>query len=164
MSELAHLRLTPLSVQLLANRGLTETAAIDEFLRPPDVSGYPDPSALTGMPEAVERISRAIESGERIVVYGDFDADGVTSTALLTLALRHFGANVEPFVPHREREGYGLNASAIRELAEQGARLLITVDCGISGREEVVAAKNAGLDVIVTDHHHLPSDLPEAAA
>jgi single-stranded-DNA-specific exonuclease len=164
MSELSHLRLTPLSVQLLANRGLIESADIDEFLRPPDVSGYPDPSALTGMPEAVDRISQAIESSEPIVVYGDFDADGVTSTALLTLALRHFGAKVEPYVPHRERDGYGLNAFAIRELAEKGTKLLITVDCGISGREEVAAAKRAGMDVIVTDHHHLPSDLPEAAA
>jgi single-stranded-DNA-specific exonuclease len=164
MSELAHLRLTPLSVQLLANRGLIEPADIDEFLRPPDLAGYPDPMALMGMPEAVERISRAIESGERIVVYGDFDADGVTSTALLTLALRHFGAKVEPYVPNREREGYGLNASAITDLAARGTDLLITVDCGISGREEVAAAKQAGMDVIVTDHHHLPADLPEASA
>jgi single-stranded-DNA-specific exonuclease len=164
MSELSHLRLTPLSIQLLANRGLIESSDIDDFLRPPDVAGYPDPFSLIGMPEAVERISRAIDKQEPITVYGDFDADGVTSTALLTLALQHFGARVKPHVPNRERDGYGLNASAIRDLASEGTKLLITVDCGISGREEVVAAKQAGMDVIVTDHHHLPSDLPEAAA
>jgi single-stranded-DNA-specific exonuclease len=88
----------------------------------------------------------------------------VTSTALLTIALRHFGAQVEPYVPNRVTEGYGLNANAVREIAAKGTNLLITVDCGISGRSEVAEAHKAGLDVIVTDHHHLPEDLPEASA
>jgi single-stranded-DNA-specific exonuclease len=116
------------------------------------------------MSEAVERIAFAISNHEQIVVYGDFDADGVTSTSLLTIALRHFGATVEPYVPNRVSEGYGLNATAVQEIARRGATLLITVDCGISGRGEVAEARRAGLDVIVTDHHHLPEDLPEALA
>jgi single-stranded-DNA-specific exonuclease len=163
-SELPHLGLTALSIQVLANRGFVEPDGIQEFVNPPDISKFPDPTLLTGMSEAVARIQAAIQSGECIVVYGDFDADGVTSTALLTLALRHFGAQVEPYVPNRVAEGYGLNAKAVQEIASKGTRLLITVDCGISGREEVAEATRAGMDVIVTDHHHLPSDLPEASA
>jgi single-stranded-DNA-specific exonuclease len=163
-SELPHLELTALTIQALANRGFAEPDDIETFVNPPEISTFPDPTLLTGMEKAVLRIERAIKSGERIVVYGDFDADGVTSTALLTLALRHFGGNVEPYVPNREKDGYGLNTTAVHELASQGTRLLITVDCGISGREEVAAAARTGMDVIVTDHHHLPDDLPEATA
>lgn len=162
--ELAHLGLTPLMVQLLSNRGLVELDDISNFVEPQDVSQHPDPSMLTGMQAAVDRIAQALSNTEKIVVYGDYDADGVTSTALLTTALRHFGADVEPYVPNRATEGYGLNPIAVREIAEKGAKLLITVDCGISGRQEVAEASRAGLDVIVTDHHHLPSDLPEATA
>jgi single-stranded-DNA-specific exonuclease len=149
---------------VLANRGFREPGEIESFVNPQDISKFPDPALLTGMTEAVTRIEAAIKAGEQIVVYGDFDADGVTSTALLTMALRHFGARVEPYVPNRMAEGYGLNANAVREIAAQGTRLLITVDCGISGREEVAEATRAGMDVIVTDHHHLPGDLPEASA
>ncbi|HEX8597950.1 MAG TPA: single-stranded-DNA-specific exonuclease RecJ [Chloroflexia bacterium] len=162
--ELSHLGLTPLMVQLLANRGLLELEDIETFIQPQDVSQHPDPTMLTGMQPAVERICQALSSREKVVVYGDYDADGVTSTALLTTALRHFGADVEPYVPNRMNEGYGLNPTAVRELGSKGTRLLITVDCGISGREEVEVARQAGMDVIVTDHHHLPSDLPNAAA
>lgn len=163
-AELSQLHLSPLMVQLLANRGLLSPTDITTFLCPPDVSQHPDPFLLDGILPAVNRISRAIDQGEKITVYGDFDADGVTSTALLTLALRHFGANVEPYIPNRVLEGYGLNASAVMEIAAGGSTLLITVDCGISGRAEVAEARMAGLDVIVTDHHHLPEDLPEAVA
>jgi single-stranded-DNA-specific exonuclease len=163
-AALSHLNLSPLIVQLLANRDLNSPSDIETFLHPPDISKYPDPLLMTGMKAAVERVCKALTAGEKIVVYGDFDADGVTSVALLTLALKHFGANVEPYVPNRMLEGYGLNATAVREIAARGAKLLITVDCGISGRYEVEDARRAGLDVIVTDHHHLPADLPEAAA
>lgn len=163
-SALAHLQLTPLMIRLLANRGVTGPEDIEAFLNPPELSTYPDPLQLTGMREAVDRIAQAISAGEQIVVYGDFDADGVTSTSLLTIALRHFGAKVEPYIPNRVLEGYGLNAAAVQEIARRGATLLITVDCGISGRGEVAEARRAGMDVIVTDHHHLPADLPEATA
>ena len=163
-SELAHLELSPLSIQLLVNRGVREPADIQNFVEPPDVSAYPDPLLMTGMAAAVDRIGRAIEAGEKITIYGDYDADGVTSTALLTIALRHLGASVEPYIPHRVREGYGLNAEAVHEIASRGSGLLITVDCGISGHVEVAEARKVGLDVIVTDHHHIPDNLPEAAA
>ena len=161
---LAHLKLSPLLVQLLANRELIDPAEIENFLNPPDVSNYPDSMLMAGMKPAVERICCALKTGEKVVVYGDFDADGVTSTALLTTALRHFGANVEPYIPNRVREGYGLNSATVKEIAAKGTKLLITVDCGISGRAEVEDARAAGMDVIVTDHHHLPSDLPDACA
>ena len=151
-------------VRVLANRGVAEPEDVEAFVKPPDLASYPDPLRLAGMGDAVERIARAIQEGERIVVYGDFDADGVTSTSLLTLALRHFGAHAEPYIPNRVSEGYGLNAAAVAEIARRGAKLLITVDCGISGRQEVAEARRAGLDVVVTDHHHLPDELPEAAA
>ncbi len=162
--ELAHLGLTPIMVQLLANRGFTELDDISTFVEPQDISLHPDPTMLAGMQAAVDRICVALDNGEKIVVYGDYDADGVTSTALLTTALRHFGADVEPYIPNRMSEGYGLNPNAVREIAARGTKLLITVDCGISGRHEVAEAHLAGLDVVVTDHHHLPSDLPEATA
>lgn len=164
LGELAHLNLTPLMVQLLANRGFVELDDISTFVEPQDISLHPDPTMLSGMQAAVDRICLALNNGEKIVVYGDYDADGVTSTALLTTALRHFGADVLPYIPNRMSEGYGLNDGAVREIAAGGTKLLITVDCGISGRHEVAEAQRAGLDVIVTDHHHLPSDLPEAAA
>ncbi|HKP51793.1 MAG TPA: single-stranded-DNA-specific exonuclease RecJ [Chloroflexia bacterium] len=163
-SELAHLDLSPLLVQLLANREVTELLDIEGFLKPLAIDQYPDPHLMAGVTAAVDRICKAIERRERVVVYGDFDCDGVTSTALLTTALRHFDLEVEPYVPNRVIEGYGLNANAVREIAARGVSLLITVDCGISGRSEVAEARKAGLDVIVTDHHHLPADLPEAAA
>ncbi len=151
-------------VRVLANRGVTELEDIEAFVHPPDLATYPDPLRLTGMHQAVERIALAISNREKIVVYGDFDADGVTSTSLLTLALRHFGAEVEPYIPNRVTEGYGLNSTAVAEIAAKSTKLLITVDCGISGRHEVAQAHAAGLDVIVTDHHFLPEQLPEAAA
>src|SRR5687768_5758567 len=102
--------LTPLQVQLLANRGLREPEEIEAFLDPPMVDRYPDPNLLVGVSAAVDRICAAKERGERVVVYGDFDCDGVTATAVLTIALRHFGLEVEPYVPRRKEEGYGLNA------------------------------------------------------
>lgn len=163
-SSLSHHQLTPLMIQVLHNRGVITVEDIEAFVKPPDLTTYPDPLHLTGMSNAVERIALAIRNGERIVVYGDFDADGVTSTSLLTLALRHFGAHCEPYIPNRVTEGYGLNPDAVAELAARGTKLLITVDCGISGRHEVAQAHAAGMDVIVTDHHYLPEQLPEATA
>lgn len=160
-SAMPALGLSPLLAQLLANRDLHEPEAIERFLNPPDVAEYPDPLLMVGMRPALDRICEAIDGGEKIVVYGDFDADGVTSTALLCIALKHFGATVAPYVPHRVNEGYGLNLGALRGIAEQGARLVITVDCGISNRFEAQEASKLGLDLIVTDHHHLPEEMPD---
>jgi len=160
-AALPDLALSPLVAQLLSNRGLADPEAIRRFLTPPDISQCPDPLLMVGMNQAVERIRKAFERNEKIVVYGDFDADGVTSTALLTSSLRHFGAQVEPYVPHRIAEGYGLNIEALRSIAQGGAKLVITVDCGISNVQEAIEAKRLGLDLIVTDHHHLPEELPD---
>jgi single-stranded-DNA-specific exonuclease len=105
------------------------------------------------MNQAVDRIRRAIRKGEPIAVYGDFDADGVTATALLAITLQALGARVHPYIPHRVEEGYGLNIPAIEELADAGARLLVTVDCGVRFPREIAHARRRGMDVIVTDHH-----------
>jgi single-stranded-DNA-specific exonuclease len=150
-----------LIVQLLANRGVREAPDIERFLNPPDIDKLPNPLMMVGVERAVDRICDAILRGEKIVVYGDFDADGVTATALLALALEFLGASVEPYVPNRVTEGYGLNVNALNTIAAGGAKLVITVDCGISNRDEADEAKRLGLDLIVTDHHHLPVELPD---
>ena len=154
-------------MQLLANRALTAPHDIECFLQPVEVDKLPNPLLMVGMRHAVDRIRKAISREEKIVVYGDFDADGVTATSVLTLALRYFGAQVEPYVPHRIHEGYGLNLAALVEIAGKGGKegkagkLVITVDCGISNRREAEEAVRLGLDLIVTDHHNLPEDLPD---
>jgi single-stranded-DNA-specific exonuclease len=153
----------PLWAQLLYNRGILSPSQAREFLAP-DVSQLHDPFLLPGMDRAVERILRAIGAGETIAVYGDFDTDGVTASALLQGALMALGGRVVAYLPHRIREGHGLNLSAIRSLREQGASLLVTVDTGISAVEEVAAALDAGLDTIITDHHAPPTALPDAYA
>jgi single-stranded-DNA-specific exonuclease len=119
---------------------------------------------MLGVPKAVERIRTAIRLGEPIVVYGDFDADGVAATALLVQTLEAMSARVHPYIPHRVDEGYGLNCDALDRIAAAGARLVITVDCGIRSPVEVAYGNRRGLDVIVTDHHAVGSELPPALA
>jgi single-stranded-DNA-specific exonuclease len=119
---------------------------------------------MKGMDAAVARIARAIESGERIACYGDYDVDGVTATALLAGFLRAAEADVVTYTPHRLVEGYGLNTEAARRLAAAGAKLLVTLDCGITSVEEVRAASALGVDTVVVDHHTVPVELPAAAA
>jgi single-stranded-DNA-specific exonuclease len=116
------------------------------------------------MDRAVSHVREAIRAGVPIVVYGDFDADGITATALLVLTLRSLGGETYPYIPHRVDEGYGLNRPALTELARKGARLVITVDCGIRSPEEVAHARRLGMDVIITDHHTLGPRVPEAVA
>lgn len=154
----------PLLVQVLYNRGLAEKAEISGFLSK-TLSHSDDPFQLLGMQAAVDRIQRALKSGESIVVYGDYDADGVTASVLLVQALRAMGAaRVQPYIPHRIDEGYGLNNSALKKLAKHGNSLLITVDCGIRAVKQIEYANQIGLDVIVTDHHTVGSQVPPAAA
>ncbi len=153
--------LSPLIVQLLHNRGIREPGAVANFLA--GRFGPDNPFALAGVPEAVTRLRHAIRAQERIAVYGDFDTDGVAATALLVEALRSSGALVEPYIPHRVDEGYGLHLEALRELYRRGVRLVVTVDCGIRSLEEVKRASR-GLDLIVTDHHSLAATLPPAVA
>jgi single-stranded-DNA-specific exonuclease len=153
----------PLAAQILINRGLATHEEADTFLYP-DYRELADPFLMKGMGVATERVIRALNLGERITVYGDFDADGVTSVTLLVQTLRQMGGLVEPYIPHRIEEGYGLHLGAVEQLAQDGTQLLITVDCGISNSVEVARANELGLDVIVTDHHLPLAELPPALA
>jgi single-stranded-DNA-specific exonuclease len=157
------LQLHPVAARLLTNRGITSIEGAREFLNPALQQLY-DPYLMHGMPEAVERLACGLRAREAIAIYGDYDVDGITATAVLSWFFRDIGMPVPYYLPHRMREGYGLNAEAVRKLAEQGIRVLITVDCGITGHEEVRLAKSLGMDVIVTDHHQVPPTLPEAVA
>jgi len=152
----------PLLAQCLHNRGLTTLHDMHRFLTGECEAA--DPFKIKGMAEAVTRIRRAIRRGELIAIYGDFDADGVTGTALLAETLAGLGARVVPYIPHRVDEGYGLNSGAIRRLGARGASLIVTVDCGARAVFEVDQARKLGLDVIVTDHHSLTKQLPAAVA
>ncbi len=156
----------PILSQILYNRGLTEPAEVQAFLDGRYLEEM-DPMLLAGMEQAVDRIRQAIDDDELIVVYGDFDADGVTATVLLTEALRGLGIDrhrIRPYIPDRVDEGYGLNLSAIDKINDYGAGLIITVDCGIRSLAEVDYANKLGMDVIVTDHHSVGARLPAAAA
>lgn len=148
--------------RVLYNRGLETPSAAYEFLN--NQFEIPDPFLMLGMNKAVERIRRALRDGESIVVYGDFDADGVTSVAVLVQTIQALGGRVEPYIPDRADEGYGLNVPALQAFAEQGIKLVITVDCGIRSVMEVEAGNAAGLDIIVTDHHSVGEVLPPAYA
>jgi single-stranded-DNA-specific exonuclease len=154
---------SPLAVQLLYNRGIVEPEDVDAFLRGANADLHP-PGALLGLDRAVSRLAQARQAREVVAVYGDYDVDGLTSTALLTECLRQLDVEVIPFIPHRAQHGYGLNAAALDELHRQGVRLVLAVDCGISAADEVEHARGLGLDVIVVDHHHAPAILPTAAA
>ncbi|QMV43839.1 single-stranded-DNA-specific exonuclease RecJ [Cohnella cholangitidis] len=148
---------------VLASRGWAPSEQTTAFLRP-ETDHLHDPFAMKGMAAAVDRISRAIREGERIRVYGDYDADGVTSTALMIRLLTELGASFDTYIPHRSREGYGLNPGAIDLASEAGVQLLITVDNGISAVDQIAYAAEKGIEVVVTDHHEPPETLPDAIA
>ena len=147
---------------LLQTRGIEdETAANGFFSGEPELS---DPFAIADMDKAAERIGRAIEGFEKIAVYGDYDADGVTATAMLYSYLETCGADVMYYIPEREGEGYGLNVQAVDTLHKQGVRLIVTVDNGVSSVEEIAYANSLGIDTVVTDHHRTREILPAACA
>jgi single-stranded-DNA-specific exonuclease len=153
----------PLLRQILFNRGYASDAEARAFLKAqPDFKT--DPYGLTGVATAVERIQDALEQHEPIAVYGDYDVDGVTATALLTQTLSALGADVRGYIPNRFDEGYGLNNEALSALKDDGVRLVITVDCGIRSPDEAVHASAIGLDLIISDHHHPAVELPQALA
>jgi len=157
----------PLLAQVLYSRGFKTPAAAREFLRSHENDGGQFLSIKgkrQSIDTAISRIRNAIKAKELIVVYGDFDADGVTSTALMVQTLKAIGANVEPYIPHRVDEGYGLNSAALADLRKRGAKLVITVDCGIRSVAEVQDGRAYGLDIIVTDHHSIGSQIPAANA
>lgn len=156
----------PVLRQILFNRGLAQPAQIQTFLANHYLQSR-DPFQLADMDRAVDRIGRALREGEMIAVYGDFDADGVTSTVLLTEALRGMADDrrlIVPYIPDRVDEGYGLNLDALTALREKGARVIISVDCGIRSPIEAAHARAIGLDLIITDHHSLGRELPPAEA
>jgi single-stranded-DNA-specific exonuclease len=153
----------PLVNQLLYNRGLTDRARAESFLNVSQNLQH-DPFLLTDMDKAVARIRRALVSGETIVVYGDFDADGICGTAVLVEGLGRLGGKMLSYFPHRVQEGYGLNTDSLDNLRMQGVSLVVTVDCGITNNAEVEYAQAHGLDVIITDHHNVISGLPPALA
>ena len=145
------LGLPPLAVRILAGRGFDTQEAIRRFLT--GDCALTDPMALRDMDRAVKRIRRAIAEGEKIAVYGDYDCDGILSTVVLYSYLESAGADVCYYIPHRDREGYGLNREALQIIRDDGVRLVITVDNGITAVDEVAFAASIGIDVVVTDHH-----------
>ena len=148
---------------VLASRGIDDPAAAAEFLLCDHRLSH-SPLLMADMDKAVERISRAISDGEKIAVYGDYDVDGITATVILVDYLKSRGADVLHYIPRRIEDGYGLNPDAIDSLYQQGVRLMITVDCGITGVDEVAYAASLGMDTVVTDHHECKDQLPEAVA
>lgn len=160
-------RAEPLVARILAARGLDDPGAAEAFLRP-SLKHLHDPSLMPGLDRAAERVLGAVRRGERIAIYGDYDVDGVSGTAILFHTLRAMAptADLRTYVPHRLDEGYGVHPVAVRQLAAEGVRLIVTVDCGITAAESARAAREFGLDLIITDHHHVPAapDLPEAYA
>lgn len=151
----------PFAALLLCARGLTDEFEVESFLFDTELI---DPFTLPDMEKACERVHKAVDSGERITVFGDYDADGVTSTALMYSFLSSRGAVVDYYIPDRAEEGYGMNNRAIDSLKERGTSLIVTVDNGISAIDEIEYAKSLGIDVVVTDHHKVGEVLPDAVA
>ena len=156
-------RYSPLLVQLLYNRGISRPEDFPAFLAS-DRSLLGDPLLLPDMQKAVSRVYQALLSGENIIVYGDFDADGITATAALVQGLSLLGGKASPYIPHRQTEGHGLTTPVLKRLYEQGVSLVITVDCGITDSAEVKRARKMGLDIVITDHHNPLDEIPEAFA
>ncbi|GAB4431867.1 MAG: single-stranded-DNA-specific exonuclease RecJ [bacterium] len=148
---------------LIAKKGLKHTDEIEQFLNP-TLSRLPSPTLLKDLKKGAERIAKAIINGEKIAVYGDYDADGVTACALVFLFLRAINANVTYYIPDRFEDGYSLNKRALDELKVGGVNLVVTVDCGISDYELVEYGNSIGLEFVITDHHNVPKKLPKACA
>jgi len=152
------LGISPVFAQLLINRDIKSVDAAHEFLFG-GLSFSHDPFLMKDMGKSVERIKKAVENKEKIMIYGDYDADGVTATALLSYVLKDLGAEYECFIPNRLEEGYGVNIRAIALARDHGVKLIITVDCGINAFREVECANEYGIDVIITDHHEITGDI-----
>ncbi len=148
----------PLIATILLNRGITEP---DNFITPSE-DALLDPFLMLGMEQATERILKAIKDGEKIAIYGDYDVDGITSTAIMVKFLRSHNADVIYYIPDRHEEGYGINMDAINKIHAVGVTLLITVDCGITAVKEIAYAKELGIETIITDHHECKEETPDA--
>jgi len=164
VSRLAsELSLPPVAAEILAGRGLDTKAKAEEFLYP-SLSHLLDPFLLPDMDRGVDRVVQALRDKEKIMIFGDYDVDGITSTSLLFLVLNKLGAEVTYYLPNRLIEGYGLSEEGILEAQRRGVSLIITVDCGITAVEEIAFAKTKGVDTIITDHHEPKDILPQASA
>ena len=160
-----HPELPPTVATLLYHRDITTQEQIDEFLHPDYSRDVHDPFLFKDMEKTVRRLFEAIEKGEQITIHGDYDADGVSASVILTDTLKVLGAkHLDVYLPHRETDGYGLNTNTIEHLHEKGTKVIITCDCGISNKKEVELANEKGIDVIITDHHSIPAELPPAFA
>ena len=155
--------ISELVAKILINRGITEQKEIETFLKPKR-HNFHDPFLMPDMQLAVNRILKAIQEKTKTIIYGDYDVDGITSITVLKKFLLECGIEVDYYIPNRLDEGYGLNKVAIEEIHQQGYKLIITVDCGISAIEEIKYANSLGVDVIVTDHHETLEELPQAIA
>ncbi|MBU2546761.1 MAG: DHH family phosphoesterase, partial [Gammaproteobacteria bacterium] len=163
-TELANsLHLNPLIAQILINRGICTAGQIEKFLDP-KLSHLSDPFDIPGIQKAAQRIFEAKEKQQKVLVYGDYDVDGVTGTTVLLETLKHMGIHTTYYIPFRYGEGYSLNMEAIKKIKREKVDLIVTVDCGISSKKEIELANSLGIDVIVTDHHNLPEELPPALA
>ncbi|MCX6782094.1 MAG: single-stranded-DNA-specific exonuclease RecJ [Candidatus Magasanikbacteria bacterium] len=161
----SHPELPPIAARLLWNRNIHTQEQIDEFLNPDYLTDVHDPFLFKDMRKAVNIIFEAIKSDKNIMVHGDYDADGVCASTILISTLKNVGAKkVGVFLPHREIDGYGINMNTVKSFIKQKIDLIITCDCGISNFDEIAAAKDAGMQVILTDHHTVPAELPGADA
>ncbi|MGD0138775.1 MAG: single-stranded-DNA-specific exonuclease RecJ [Tepidisphaeraceae bacterium] len=159
-AELAgRLKVSPLIGQMLLNRGISGLDQAQAFLHP-SLKTLAEPELLPGLTAAAQRIARAIRDGEKIVIYGDYDVDGITATSILWHAITLLGGKVDAYIPHRIDEGYGLNSEALGQIIDNGAKLIVTVDCGITALEPAGVARQRGVDLIITDHHHWHGDPP----
>ena len=153
---------SPLTLQLLWDRGLKTQKAIDEFFNPDYEEDLYDPFLMKGMKKAVSRIEKALKNKEKITIFGDYDADGVCGTAILSEILNALGTNPDIYIPNRNKDGYGLNLNAVKEAAANGTNLIITIDCGVTDFEEIKLANKLKMEVIILDHHEMQEKIPPA--
>ncbi len=162
--ELARaLKVSPITAQVLINRQISSVEQARTFLSP-KLTELIEPDDMPGIAPAVERIKQALDNSERIAIYGDYDVDGITGVAILWHLLTILGGQVEYYIPHRIDEGYGLNTGAIKQLAESGVNLIITVDCGVTAVDEAALVKELGIELVITDHHQAGPELPPVVA
>jgi len=157
------LEISPLTAQVLANRGINQIDQAYQFLHP-SLSHLHSPFLMKDMDKAVDRVIQALSKQEQVLIYGDYDVDGVTSIAILILFFQSLQFPHRFYIPHRIEKGYGLHPDIIGKFAQQGVKLIITADCGISDMDAVKKAQEMGVDVIITDHHEVPNEIPPAYA
>jgi single-stranded-DNA-specific exonuclease len=159
------LKIPPILAQVLVNRQIKTVESAKSFLNP-KLNDLIEPERMPGMIPAVDRIEKAVREKQKITIYGDYDVDGITAVAILDGLFKLLGAQVDYYIPHRVDEGYGLNIEAIEQISHTGTKLLISVDCGITAFDSALAAKDKGIDLIITDHHRPSPDgkLPHAVA